>query len=33
MAENVKKQFKSDYSISITGNAGPLMEKSKLVIA
>ena len=32
MAENVKKQFKSDYSISITGNAGPLTdgEKSKV---
>ena len=23
MAENVKKQLKSDYSISVTGNAGP----------
>jgi nicotinamide-nucleotide amidase len=32
MAENVKKQFKSDYSISITGNAGPSTdgEKSKV---
>ena len=32
MAENVKKQFKSDYSISISGNAGPSTdgEKSKV---
>ena len=32
MAENVKKQLKSDYSISVTGNAGPSTdgEKSKV---
>ncbi len=29
MAENVKKQFKSDYSISITGNAGPSTDGQK----
>ena len=29
MAENVKKQFKSDYSISITGNAGPSTDGEK----
>ncbi len=29
MAENVKKQFKSDYSISITGNAGPSTDGKK----
>ena len=28
-AENVKKQFKSDYSISITGNAGPSTDGQK----
>ena len=32
MAENIKKQLKSDYSISVTGNAGPSIdgEKSKV---
>ena len=29
MAENVKKQFKSDYSISVTGNAGPSTDGQK----
>ena len=29
MADNVKKQFKSDYSISITGNAGPSTDGQK----
>ena len=29
MAENVKKQFKSDYSISVTGNAGPTTDGQK----
>ncbi len=29
MAENVKKQFKSDYSISVTGNAGPSTDGEK----
>ena len=29
MAENVKKQFKSDFSISITGNAGPSTDGQK----
>ena len=29
MAENVKKQLKSDYSISITGNAGPSTDGQK----
>ncbi len=28
MAKNVMKKFKSDYSISITGNAGPSVETS-----
>lgn len=32
MATNVRKQFKTDYSISITGNAGPTIDgiKSKV---
>lgn len=29
MAENVKKLFKSDYSISVTGNAGPSTDGQK----
>ena len=29
MAENVKKQLKSDYSISVTGNAGPSTDGEK----
>ncbi len=29
MAENVKKQLKSDYSISVTGNAGPSTDGQK----
>ena len=29
MAKNVKKQFKSDYSISVTGNAGPSTDGQK----
>ena len=29
MAENVKKQLKSDYSISVTGNAGPSTDGGK----
>ena len=29
MAENVKKQLKSDYSISVTGNAGPSTDGDK----
>ena len=29
MAENIKKQLKSDYSISVTGNAGPSTDGQK----